>query len=395
MGFFDQNIPVSDWALIEAPIPNAPEAKYISQIPSPTNLLMLASALKQIGVKPKFFNFLKERRNIPIVKAPNIVYNLGEATCMDYLYNYAIEYLHILRVNNPKSNLILTGYHAWLHKEDFKNVLHTNPHYFESGVIGLKKTDDLWETEWPNDWSVNDWEWMKKNVNSTTHGIRTTIRASRGCPHNCRMCPVKFTYGKVVRRYSVNWVLQELTELYHNYKIRQIGFLDDNLLYDRKWAKTLLQAIIDCKFKDTKFTFEEGLDVPTALDEDIIQLLKQARFTHIKLGIESLNKETLDFIKKPYRDPDNAVKSIQLLQKYKMNPTCFICIGFPTDTEKSITDTINTLIKLKVKLRVQILWAYPGIDFANKNENLTHDKLKKLQKWAMEVTGSNSWRHKE
>ena len=49
------------WSLIECPIPNAPEGKYISQIPTPTNLLMIADALKYKGITDiKLYNFLKE-----------------------------------------------------------------------------------------------------------------------------------------------------------------------------------------------------------------------------------------------------------------------------------------------------------------------------------------------
>lgn len=389
MGFFDVH-KNAEWALIEAPIPNAPEAKYISQIPSPTNLLMLSSAIKHTGVKDGIvlFNFLKERHNIPIVNAPNIVYNLGEATCMDYLYNYAIKYLTELQRNNLKSKIYLTGYHAWLHKSEFKNVIHTTPHYFEDDISGVN--DHIYE--WHNDWNINDWEWMKCNVNSANDGIRVTIRASRGCYHNCRMCPVKLTYQNKVRRYSINWVMQEIDELYNKWQIRQIGFLDDNLFYHRSWGKKLLANMIEKQYKGVKFTFEEGLDVPTALDEELVSLLKEAKFTHVKLGVESFNPKTLEFINKPYKDPDMAIRAIKLLQKYKLNPTCFICIGFPDDTEESISKDINTLSKLGVKLRVQILWPYPGLTFVGKG--LDNKTLKQLQQKAMQDTGSCSWHRK-
>jgi hypothetical protein len=377
------------WDLIEAPIPNAPEGKYISQIPSPNNLLMVAGALTSIGEKQDIHlhNFLKDRYP-EMVFSPNIIFNLGEATCMDYLYNYALTYLNNLRRMNPKSNIYLTGYHAWLHKEKFKDFIMTTPHYFENDVIG--KPND--ETEWHNDWSVNDWEWMDRNVKSVTKGIRVTIRASRGCPHNCIMCPVKITYKKKIRRFSVCWVLEEIDHLYYNYGIRQIGFLDDNLFYNRKWGKQLLAEIISNKYKGLSLTFEEGLDVPTALDEELVEMMHRAGFTHMKLGVESFNPKTLKFINKPYQDPDMAIRAIRLLQKHKMNPTCFICIGFPTDTYESIESTINKLIELKVKLRVQILWAYPGIDFVGKS-GLTKEQLKTLQQKAMNETGSCSWHH--
>lgn len=378
------------WALIEAPIPNAPEGKYISQIPSPNNLLSISTALKSVGESDiKLYQFLKER-SPPIVKAENIVYNLGEATCMDYLYNYALKYLELLLNSNPGSKIYLTGYHAWLHKEEFKKFIVTTPRSFENDIIGKSEY-----TEWHNDWEQNDWGFMKNNVSSKSSGIRCTIRTSRGCPYHCKMCPVNIVYGhgKKPVRYSVDWVMKEIRTLYHNYGIREIGFLDDNLFYDRKWGKELLNRIINEKLKGLQFTFEEGLDVPTALDEELVQLLKKAHFYHIKLGVESFDKETLKFIQKPYRNPGDAIRAIKLLQKYHLNPTCFICIGFPTNTEESIRRDIQTLVDLKVKLRVQILWAYPGIDFVGRS--LSHEELRALQKEAMVKTGSCSWVHKD
>lgn len=379
------------YAIIEAPIPNAPEGKYISQIPSPNNLLTIASAIKSIDPTAviTLYQFLRER-NPPLVKSETIIYNLGEATCMDYFYNYAIKYLKVLRAFNPGSKIYLTGYHAWLHKAEFKDFILTTPYTFENDIIN--KTDYV---EWHNAWELNDWDFMKKYVCSATRGMRATIRASRGCVHFCGMCPVPIVYNQPqnLMRYSVGWVMQEVDTLYNKYGIREIGFLDDNLFADRKWGKQLLQTLIAKNYKSLRFTFEEGLTVPQAMDEELVSLLKQAKFYHIKLGIEALDKETLDFIQKPYRDPEMAVSAIKMLQKYKMNPTCFICIGFPTNTEEKIRADIKRLIELKVKLRVQVLWAYPGVECANKTA-IPQEVLKKLQQEAMQATGSCAWRKK-
>jgi len=206
------------------------------------------------------------------------------------------------------------------------------------------------------------------------------------------MCPVLQTYGAKVQRYSVDWVMHEIDTLYHVYGVRQIGFLDDNLLFEKKWAKELLNRIIAKNYKGLSLTFEEGLDVPTALDEELVALIKKAKFTHTKLGVESFNSDTLHFIQKPYRDGALAIKAIKLLQKYKLSPVCFICIGFPNDTEESIRKDIQTLKDLKVKLRVQILWGYPGVDF--KGQGLSQETLKELQREAMYGTNSVAWRKK-
>lgn len=381
-----------EWALIEAPIPNAPEAKYISQIPSPTNLLLAASALIGEGLARKedfkLYNFLKDR-NPDVVRAKNIIYNMGEATCMDYLYDYAHAYLKLLRDYNPGSRIICIGYHTWLHADELrkKGFEVGNAHTFEDDILGYTTGK-----QWHNAWELNDWEWMHANVKSVTKGIRVTFRASRGCPHKCVMCPVTQTYESRVARNTVEWVMEEIDTLYHTHGVRQIGFLDDNLMFNRPWAKELLRRIIAKNYKGLSLTFEEGLDVPTALDEELLVLLKKAKFTHIKLGVESFNEDTLNFIKKPYRKAQMAIDAIKLLKKHKLSPVCFICIGFPNDTEESIRKDIKTLLDLKVKLRVQILWAYPGVTFQGKG--LSAETLKQLQRDAMYGSNSVAWRKK-
>jgi anaerobic magnesium-protoporphyrin IX monomethyl ester cyclase len=206
------------------------------------------------------------------------------------------------------------------------------------------------------------------------------------------MCPVLQVYGAHISRPTVDWVMEEIETLYDQYGVRQIGFLDDNLMFDRKWAYELLERIIARKFKGLSLTFEEGLDVPTALDEKLLILMKKAGFTHTKLGVESFDDDTLNLIRKPYRRGELAIKAIELLKKHKLSPVCFICIGFPTDTEEKIRKNIEILKSLKVKLRVQILWAYPGVETIQ-GKGLSHATLKALQREAMYGTNSVAWRH--
>jgi hypothetical protein len=59
---------------------------------------------------------------------------------------------------------------------------------------------------------------------------------------------------------------------------------------------------------------------------------------------------------------------------------------------ETIQRNIQILKDLKVKLRVQILWGYPGVDF--KGKGLSQETLKALQREAMQSTNSVAWRHR-
>lgn len=368
-----------DWHLIEAPNPNSPEGKYKSHIPTANNLLQVAAALKHQGHSVQLYNFLHDRRP-PLVYGDNIVLNIFEATCMDYYANYALDYLKTLRMFNPQSVIRLIGFYPWLHRSELEaqGFKVADPLYFERDIAGC-------DGEFPTPWQMWNFEW------SPTLGKtrRVTIRAQRGCPRSCSECPVYLVYHQRMRSFSIDWVLNEIRELYSR-GIREIGFLDDNLCVNSKWVKQILNSIIEQKFKGLHFTFEEGLEVYQALDDELLTLLKKAGFYHIKLGVESFNPAVLKFIGKSYTDPQMAIAAIKNLQRYKLNPTCFLCFGFPSDTEESIRATIDRVCELNVKLRVQLLFYYPGISF--NPCPIPAARLKQLKDEAMVRTNSCSWR---
>jgi len=125
-------------------------------------------------------------------------------------------------------------------------------------------------------------------------------------------------------------------------------------------------------------------------------ILKELEKDCIRLGGKETRPVLLSFTSDPYQPLDEELQitreAIKLLKKHKLSPVCFICIGFPNDTEESIRKDIKTLLDLKVKLRVQILWAYPGVDF--QGQGLSAETLKQLQRDAMYGSNSVAWRKK-
>lgn len=368
------------YILVEAPNPLSPEGKYKAHIPTANNLLQIATALKSKGHTVELHNFLHQKRPT-ILSGSNFILNIFEATCMDYYANYTLDYLKTLRMFNPESNIWLIGYYSWLHSTEFEGqgFKVADPLYFERDIAGVNGE------EWRNDWGIWDFSWSP----ILGRRRRVTIRAQRGCPMSCRECPVYLVYHQRLRSFSVDWVMNEITELYSR-GVREISFLDDNLCANAKWIKQILNLIIEQKFKGLRFTFEEGLEVRQALDDELLALLKKAGFYHVKMGVESFNPDTLKFIGKSYQEPQMAVEAIKNLQQHKLNPVCFLCFGFPSDTEQSLRETIEKCVELGVKLRVQILWPYPGLSF--ESCPVPASRLKELQREAMYRTNSCAWR---
>ena len=382
------------YALIELPNPNSAEAKYKSQIPTPNNLLQTATALELAGHEVEVYNFFRERYP-EMIEADAYVFDFFPCTCMDYYGNFALEYLDSYRIFMGDKPAWVIGFYAWLNQEKMPFPV-APPRNFEDIIAG--PIGSIYDAEYPvnsnyyNAWHLFDFNSIPRYKDGHN---RITIRASRGCPYSCSMCPVTLSHGGgILKRHPIAWVLHEIDMLYEEHDIWDIGFLDDNLFSDQAWAMELLLAMKAKGYrkKGLRFTFEEGLDVPTANNEDIIRLLKENGFYHIKLGVETFDSKTLEAINKPYRNPALAISAIKLLQSYKLSPVCFQMIGLPTQTRESITDDTQLFKREGVKVRAQILWEYPGTSV---HPTLSAGDLKELCYNALLETGSLTWKPKD
>ena len=116
------------------------------------------------------------------------------------------------------------------------------------------------------------------------------ILTSRGCPQNCNFCSVASLMGKKVRLRSVKSVIKEI-EIGIQKSVRKFDFEDDNLTINRNRSKTL--------FKEIKNRFDKyhlhlsamnGI-MADSVDEELIQLMKQAGFEWLNIPFVSGSSE--------------------------------------------------------------------------------------------------------
>jgi radical SAM superfamily enzyme YgiQ (UPF0313 family) len=368
-------------ALIEASRPNSVFAKYKSQFILPNILLDIAGVLDG---EVKLYNALKDRSFI-LPEADRYIVNISECVEKTREDVYVVDLLKQLRAaqNNLMSNsqVYLVGWYAWLNREhlekDFK-VLH--PLLYEMEFTD-KSPDEI----------IPRWDLINMSEAPEISGKRrATLRTTRGCPNKCEMCPVNLVYNQQTYKFSLIWIKRQVQTLY-NMGFREINFIDDNFLFDKARSKELLKYLISEKktsLKGMRYLFHEGMEVNQAQDEELIKMLKEAGFHDIKLGVESLNPKTLEYINKPYKDPKLAIKAIENFNKYGIKPNLLIIFGLPTDTEEDYTKMIDILSKLKVKIRAQKLYGYQGKQYTSP---VSKERLSELMNELLEKTGSAIW----
>jgi len=169
---------------------------------------------------------------------------------------------------------------------------------------------------------------------------------SRGCPYRCIFCAGRTVSGEKVRFRSAENVLKEISMLY-NQGIREIIFLDDHFLADKKRALRIINGILE-NYKD--LTWKCVNVTAWLLDEEILKLMHKSGCTHITVSIESGNQDVLTkIVKKPIK-LDKIPEKLETAKNIGFDVIANFVIGFPGETWEQIRDTFRYAEKLNVDI---------------------------------------------
>ncbi len=131
--------------------------------------------------------------------------------------------------------------------------------------------------------------------------IYVGLQYSRGCPYNCEFCNVIDLFDHRYRTKSIDQVLRELQVLYDLGYRGQLDFFDDNLVGSIKEAKPLMRALAGW-LKAHKYPFQLSTSVTlnVAKDDELLDLMREARFKYLLVGIETPDENALRAAHKPH-----------------------------------------------------------------------------------------------
>jgi len=160
------------------------------------------------------------------------------------------------------------------------------------------------------------------------------IQFSRGCPFNCEFCDIVKLNGRVPRTKSIEQVIDEMEVIYSKGYRGGVFFVDDNFIGNKgKLKKEHLPAIIDWqKKKNYPFSFNTQVSVNLADDEELMQLMVDAGFTAVFVGIETPDPAGLAECSKLQNQNRNLIESVKKMQIMGLEVQGGFIVGFDSDT---------------------------------------------------------------
>ena len=197
---------------------------------------------------------------------------------------------------------------------------------------------------------------------------------SRGCVYSCGYCSSSLVMGKKFRSRSPENVVDEIEELQENYQVKDIAFMDDTFMLNKKRANAIADEI-KIRGLDIGFVASSRVDM---VDKNLLEKLKSAGLSTLYYGVESGSQRVLNLMKKgiTLTQAETAVKAAKDIGLEVL--TSFI-LGFPGETREEIEETINFSIKLDADYsQFSILTPFPGTPIYNE---LKEKKLIDTENW--------------
>ena len=189
-----------------------------------------------------------------------------------------------------------------------------------------------------------------------------SIQFSRGCPYNCEFCNVTALFGHSVRIKTSDQVIAELDSLYGLGWRKRIFFVDDNFIGNKKFLKKeLLPALIQWQKEKGGIPFETEVSINLADDEELIEMMMQAGFDKVFIGIETPDTNSLAECSKVQNKDRNLIADVKRMQRKGLQVQGGFIVGFDNDTPSIFQRQIDFIQKSGiVTAMVGLLQAPPG-----------------------------------
>ncbi len=178
------------------------------------------------------------------------------------------------------------------------------------------------------------------------HYATMAIQYSRGCPFDCEFCNITALLGHRPRVKSSEQIIGELDGLYRLGWRGTIFFVDDNLIGNKKHLKeSLLPALIEWRKHKVGLVFNTEASINMADDQELLDLMAEAGFDTVFIGVETPDNESLAECNKKQNQRRDLVEDIKRIQRSGLQVQGGFIIGFDSDTPSIFQQQIEFIQK--------------------------------------------------
>lgn len=184
-----------------------------------------------------------------------------------------------------------------------------------------------------------------------------SIHTSLGCPYRCNFCCINAPFGKnAYRMWSPETVVREIDHLVHTYGVKNIKFVDEMFVLNRRHVLGICDLLIQRDYKVNIWAYAR---VDTVQD-DMLEKLKGAGFNWLALGIESASADVRDGAEKKFGNSE-ITEVVRKIQAVGINIIGNYIFGLPDDTRARMQETLDLALELNCEFaNFYSAMAYPG-----------------------------------
>jgi len=160
------------------------------------------------------------------------------------------------------------------------------------------------------------------------------LQFSRGCPFDCEFCDIIELFGRKPRTKDPQQFMREVDHVYNTGFRGSLFIVDDNFVCNKNKAKKLLPGLAAWqKAHGYPFTLSTEASITLAQDEQLLDMMVEAGFTMVFIGIETPDAKTLEMTHKTQNLREDVLSSVARIQKRGIEVSGGFIVGFDGENE--------------------------------------------------------------